>query len=344
MTTPEGFAFDFFRRDREEKKRTRAEEEEEEEEERRVRRGKAPNRIVEDDDDAFDGDALTTTMMAGKLALKSVTSATRMRCAVVSYNDEEKKKVSSSRELYDAESDLERGVYEGGAKVWECAIDLIRYLASDSCRALQTGKRQRIAEIGCGHGLPGIAAWKQQVASRRERDDEDEDVPRIVFADYNCEVLRKVTMPNCRLNGVDVKKCRFVSGDWAGLIKTEEKEGNVEGETCPGVKFLEEQGFDLVLSSDTIYNIDDAETLAEVIFHCLKVNESPKDATDEEIEKGPLALIAAKRYYFGVGGSTAAFMKQCEEIFEGKLRCDVVDKTVDGASNVREIIRIIRRA
>lgn len=40
------------------------------------------------------------------------------------------KEISFSKEL--KKSDLVAGVYEGGFKVWECAIDLIQYLSQNS--------------------------------------------------------------------------------------------------------------------------------------------------------------------------------------------------------------------
>ena len=54
-----------------------------------------------------------------------------------------------------------------------------------------------------------------------------------------------------------------------------------------------------------------------------------------------VALIAAKRYYFGVGGGTRAFAEALAE--SGAFECDVAATYADGASNVREILRVRRR-
>jgi hypothetical protein len=51
------------------------------------------------------------------------------------------------------DSDLKTGIYEGGLKIWECAIDLASHVASNV-----NVKDLHILELGCGAGLPGIVA------------------------------------------------------------------------------------------------------------------------------------------------------------------------------------------
>lgn len=57
-------------------------------------------------------------------------------------------------------SDIVPQVYEGGLKIWECA----RSLAAFAARCVAAWQRAvaprplRVLELGCGHGLPGIAA------------------------------------------------------------------------------------------------------------------------------------------------------------------------------------------
>lgn len=79
-------------------------------------------------------------------------------------------------------ADVLHGVYEGGLKQWECAVDLVKYLqsaltletsttpsttASASttpsdeavlCRIAQKLIGGRVVDLGCGQGLPGITA------------------------------------------------------------------------------------------------------------------------------------------------------------------------------------------
>lgn len=50
--------------------------------------------------------------------------------------------------------------FAGGFKLWECALDLARYLwESAGPKAMETKLQgQRVIELGCGHGIPGIVA------------------------------------------------------------------------------------------------------------------------------------------------------------------------------------------
>ena len=60
-----------------------------------------------------------------------------------------------------------------------------------------------------------------------------------------------------------------------------------------------------------------------------------------------VALIASKKYYFGVGGGTLELQTLVEEVGKGEggggLQCTVVFTVADGKSNVREIIEVRRR-
>lgn len=110
-------------------------------------------------------------------------------------------------------TDLVTGVYEGGLRVWEGSLDLVRYLDAHKDTVLFTqdhqdmkkkkkgakknkkgkgrggGKRSdggngarslpslRCLDLGCGHGLPGLYALRAK-GSRW----------RVCFSDFNAEV------------------------------------------------------------------------------------------------------------------------------------------------------------
>lgn len=51
-----------------------------------------------------------------------------------------------------------------------------------------------------------------------------------------------------------------------------------------------------------------------------------------------MALVAAKKYYFGTGGSVQHFLDLVRS--EGVFRADVVWEESDCRSNIREIVRV----
>lgn len=170
-------------------------------------------------------------------------------------------------------SDLIPGVYEGGLKVWECAFDLVEYLAKSE---IQFSGR-RILELGCGAGLPAIFALMTGARN-------------VHFQDYNPEVIDYVTIPSVLLNiksmndcsSLDVSfanyGCKFYSGDWSNLCQ-----------------LIPSGHYDIILTSETIYCPASQPKLLATLRHLLH----PKEGT---------AFVAAKSYYFGVGGSVGAFI------------------------------------
>jgi hypothetical protein len=66
------------------------------------------------------------------------------------------------------------------------------------------------------------------------------------------------------------------------------------------------------------------------VFHLLTAHLAP----------GGSALIASKKYYFGVGGGTMELQRLAAQSEE--LQCAVVFTAADGKSNVREIIEVRR--
>ncbi|CAM9906437.1 unnamed protein product [Phaeothamnion confervicola] len=68
----------------------------------------------------------------------------------------------------------------------------------------------------------------------------------------------------------------------------------------------------------------------------------------EHLRPGGEALVAAKRYYFGAGGSTADFraLVNSDDVGSGggsgapPLRCDVIETFNTGAANIRELLRV----
>uniref|UniRef100_A0A915JXA9 protein-histidine N-methyltransferase n=1 Tax=Romanomermis culicivorax TaxID=13658 RepID=A0A915JXA9_ROMCU len=156
-------------------------------------------------------------------------------------------------------SDLLPGEYEGGLKIWECSIDLGRYISRLDSKVKLANKN--VVELGCGAGIPGLASLLS-------------NANRVVFQDYNKEVLDLWTRPNVELMR-KVGKCSFYACDWENISQ------------------VISEKFDIILSSETIYCPSSYEKLFKAISTLLK--------------QDGIALVAAKSYYFGVGGSVSGF-------------------------------------
>ena len=222
-------------------------------------------------------------------------------------------------------SDLVKGVYEGGFKLWECARDMMVVMEELRLQGTLAVRGARVLEAGCGVGLPGALALQLGCAE-------------LVLQDYNAAVLCWMTMPTLRLNGLWERVLRggvrFVSGDWAdlgpllgprGAVGDHEDGGAAEGAEEPrrAVGFV--PGFDLILSAETIYSTEATPRLWRLIQQQLRYPTG-------------IALIAAKSYYFGVGGSVADFcaLVQADERFT----CESVRTFEDGQSNRREVLQV----
>ena len=157
---------------------------------------------------------------------------------------------------------------------------------------------------------------------------------------------------------LDAAGARYFSGSWDSL---------------PGL--LEELGlqhsYDLVLTAETIYRWGCGEGLklawrvagggppgidmracnrsaGLILGHCvfalpamhsLEAMRSLYRAIKACLRPGSgAALVAAKSYYFGVGGGTAAFTQLVRE--DGRFSCEQVAVIDDGASNKREILLV----
>ncbi|NXD82949.1 MET18 methyltransferase, partial [Halcyon senegalensis] len=197
-------------------------------------------------------------------------------------------------------SDLIPGVYEGGLKIWECTFDLIDYLSEAEVQFTN----KAVLDLGCGAGLLGIVALRGKAE-------------KVHFQDYNSTVIDQITLPNVVANcmskgsrtgsGDDgktsvppakrpkkaerlpdgVTKCRFFSGEWSEVSQL------LSSGDKPFSKY------DIIVTSETIYNPDYYSTLHDTLAQLL--------------HKNGRVYLASKVHYFGVGGGIYLFEQFVEE-------------------------------
>ncbi|SPC65955.1 related to HPM1 - AdoMet-dependent methyltransferase [Ustilago sp. UG-2017b] len=138
--------------------------------------------------------------------------------------------IAQDKANVDAESDLIPGVYEGGLKTWECALDLVETL--DALHATAGGSEgdgswssrlssKHVLELGCGTALPTLFILSQVL----------KDPPHagaglsLHLADYNAQVLQLVTLPNLILAWwASPEAAPFRAGQGADLLRQERQE------------------------------------------------------------------------------------------------------------------------
>ena len=137
--------------------------------------------------------------------------------------------------------DLVPGIYEGGRKLWECSLDLGKFM-TQSQETLSHLKGARVLELGCGHGLLGICALLLGAAS-------------VDFQDYNKDVLYNITSTNVasNLQATDRRSVRYFCGDWKALVPV----------LASGAKY------NIILSAETIYSPENQAKLCAAIESCL---------------------------------------------------------------------------
>lgn len=160
-------------------------------------------------------------------------------------------------------------------------------------------ENKTVSDIGCGAGLIGILAVLKGATA--------------IFQDYNKEVIKYITIPNLMLNFMDnqavAQSCSYFYGDWLSFSNLLKQESKVQ--TC-----------DYIFTSETIYNKENYSKLHELFKTMLKDN-------------GEIYL-AAKSYYFGVGGGTNDFKDFIKK--ENVFHYEVVWKFSNGLE--REIIKL----
>ncbi|QUC20318.1 uncharacterized protein UV8b_04559 [Ustilaginoidea virens] len=232
--------------------------------------------------------------------------------------------------------DVKTGVYEGGFKSWESSVDLVKVLATHSHPASWACKSARIIELGCGTALPSLAMFRWIMALEPLPDRRQVS---FILADYNPSVLQLVTLPNLILTWALYHRQRipvlqdafslpgeleltpivletfetylsthgiqlsFLSGGWSPdfvqLLYQEPGPCNDDSSAS------EASPVTMLLGAETIYSPFALQAFAEMVLSVLHREKSMFSAHAS-------AWIAAKRLYFGVGGSLDDFVDRIE--------------------------------
>ncbi|KAL2178819.1 uncharacterized protein P884DRAFT_241023 [Thermothelomyces heterothallicus CBS 202.75] len=227
------------------------------------------------------------------------------------------------------EHDVKTGIYEGGFKSWESSVDLVKVLAAERVADILTQEPCVLIELGCGTALPSLALFQWALTERKS----DQKQPVVLsLADYNPTVLYLVTLPNLVLTwALQQRKedavveaaftpddeleltpevldafrqslssnrisLSFLSGAWSP-----EFVHLLYGAGIPAGG-LPETARTLLLGSETIYSPFALESFAGTLLSILQRERSHRPAGHAR------ALVAAKRLYFGVGGSLDDFV------------------------------------
>ena len=255
------------------------------------------------------------------------------------------------------ETDLQPSVYEGGMKVWECSLDLVRYLAAaQQDDSIIPGAATTVLELGCGHGLPscfllGEYLRRQQQNINNETDNKSS--PRFFLTDFNDFVLRDATLSNLVLNAATAilpvdgdddeastiqkwsRHVRLGHGDWLNvsqqLLSKRDDSSHELGShhhNTPNDANVPST-FDVILAAETVYSDQAAHETAQLLERHLQPHTG-------------VGLVATKRYYFGVGGGSDALRRSLRSSSSSgnNMQVETVRVYDNGAGNIRELLRV----
>ncbi|KAK6205400.1 uncharacterized protein RJT21DRAFT_79785 [Scheffersomyces amazonensis] len=247
-------------------------------------------------------------------------------------------------------SDLQKNVYEGGFKSWECSYDVIDKL-SESINVENSddsllNKFNSFLDLGCGTSLPSCYLFLQILQQKSTN-------KKIILADFNYDVLRLVSLPNLLIhwastlpveklyelttseenptfNNDEILITDRLINEFTHDLQTRDIElvfisGSWSKQFNSKIEYLK---VDYIISSETIYSLDSLPIVAECLIEIL-----------ESTGNGQ-ALIAAKNIYFGVGGSIIEFLRYFDEI-KGKLFTSKIEE-INESQLRRSIVTITK--
>ena len=234
--------------------------------------------------------------------------------------------------LHDLEkSDIRTNIYEGGFKTWECSVDLSSLLLDRGPRKDidELVRCDGVIELGAGSALPTLTLFQHALRNGIAQ--------TFTLTDYNSSVLRLVTLPNLLLTWATTTSPPLIdlaenpSGDLeniaslfpeflSSLSASQIQLSFISGPWSPALTSLipasaPDMG-SLVLASETIYSPASTTAFVNLLIDLLQRTKMAK------------AIVAAKRFYFGVGGSVDLLKEMCAE--KGAVAYEVENSGVPG--------------
>jgi len=246
-----------------------------------------------------------------------------------------------------AGADVVRGVYEGGGKVWECTLDVLRLVCGGGGGGGGAGVRGRaVLDLGAGAGL--LAAACVRLGARA-----------VVAQDLNASVLAGLTAPTLGAALADaaladaapggagegagragVPPVLLLAGSWTALADSltgggggsssgDGGGGDGRGAGAPAAAGARPpfppRSVDVVVSAETLYDPGEYAPLLAVLRAALA--------------PGGRALFGTKRLYFGagLGGGSDAFEAAARAAGFAVARVATVQ---DGASMTRDVLEL----
>lgn len=226
---------------------------------------------------------------------------------------------STLNEKHSDRRDIIPGKYYGGLKVWSCAPYLAQFLLEHETEYRpifsKTDSHKKscstvVAEVGCGHALPGLAALCLGAS-------------HVILQDYNAEVLDACTGPNVAAtvnsnphffatfsdtqpSKLSYPSVKLVHGDWVDFRCDD------HCDKC-----------DVILGSDVTFDVEACQKLVCLLQRWLKPD--------------GFALIASKEYYFGTNGGRLEFVAIASQ---HGIKVEILDELKDGGSMNRVILKV----
>ncbi|KAH7878437.1 uncharacterized protein C8R40DRAFT_1037811 [Lentinula edodes] len=247
-------------------------------------------------------------------------------------------------QFLDTPSDLVPGVYEGGMKTWECSLDLVDYLHASLKDGDLEGKR--VLELGCGTGIPSLYLLQKifslpSTESALERSAihlQDYNPSALELVTFPNVLLTWYMSPasdtflSSQASSLDAGTDEIleypakdptnageliITPALKDAFKQSLKKYNVElrffGGSWKNASEGSLGGYDILLTSETLYRTESVPELIRAMWQSTHPSTSSSCPSSQLSQltisepRPPRILVAAKVFYFGVGGGVDEF-------------------------------------